>query len=115
LPQLFTVVIVGGAGIGLTAASPVPATLVHPLTVCVTEYVPLFKTVMEVLDDPVFHASEPLKLPAVSVELPQLLITATVGEAGIGRGFDVFVIGALVHPSTVWVTEYVAELVTVID
>jgi hypothetical protein len=36
LPQLLATVIVGGAGVVFGAAVPLPAVLVHPLTVCAT-------------------------------------------------------------------------------
>ena len=36
LPQLFTTVTPGAAGINLGAATPLPGRLVHPFTVCVT-------------------------------------------------------------------------------
>jgi hypothetical protein len=36
LPQLFTTVTTGAAGISLGAATPLPEGLVHPFSVCVT-------------------------------------------------------------------------------
>jgi len=36
LPQLFTTVTTGADGISFGAATPLPGTLVHPFTVCVT-------------------------------------------------------------------------------
>jgi hypothetical protein len=42
---------IGAAGIGLTTTVVVPATLVHPLTVAVTEYVPAIAVVALALTD----------------------------------------------------------------
>ena len=46
LPQLLTTVTPGGGGFVLGFAVPLPAALVHPLTVSVTVYVPPVPTVM---------------------------------------------------------------------
>ena len=51
---------------------------------------------------------------AVSIETPQPLLTPTEGAGGMGLGADVAVPIVLVHPLTVCVTVYVAELVTLI-
>ena len=64
------------------AATPLPVALVHPLTVCVTVYVPEAVTVIEVVVAPVFHNKDPVKDPAVNVEPPQLFTTFTTGADG---------------------------------
>ena len=108
-------VILGTDGIATGAAVPLPGLLVHPFTVCVTLYVPLIKTVMDVVEAPVFHNNNPVTFPAVNTELPQLFAAAIVGADGIGFGADVLLAGWLAHPPTVCRTSYVAELNTVID
>ena len=50
------------------------------------------------------HSNDPVKLPAVNTELPQLLTTDTVGADGITLGADVPLPAALVHPFTFCVT-----------
>ena len=50
----------GSGGIVLGAAIPVPGTLVEPLTVCVTVYVPGLITVMDGEDSPVLHSNVPV-------------------------------------------------------
>ena len=58
------------------------------------------------------------KLPAtvmLSVELPQLLATVTVGADGMALGVTVPIPAALVHPFTVVVTLYEPATVTVIE
>ena len=61
------------------------------------------------------HNNEPLKLPAVNTELPQLFTKDTVGAVGTGMGADVPLPPALVQFPIVCVTVYVAASVTVID
>ena len=51
---------VGAEGIVLGDAMPEPLALGHPLTVCVTEYVPPVVTEMEVVVAPVFHDNAPV-------------------------------------------------------
>jgi len=93
------------AGIDFGAAIPLPAGLVHPFTVCLTVYVPAVVTVIDVEVAPVLQSNEPVNDPAVSVELPQLLTTVTVGAATLELiGAAVPVPLGLVHPFTVWVT-----------
>jgi hypothetical protein len=53
-------------------------------------------------------------LLAVKTELPQLLVTDTVGAFGADNGADVPLPVVLVHPLIVCVTVYVAALLTVI-
>src|ERR1035437_1512399 len=65
--------------------------------------------------DPLLHDNEPVKLLAVSVELPQLFCTVTVGATGIVLGAAMPEPAALVHPLTVLVTVYVPAAVTVIE
>ena len=60
LPQLSVTVIAGARGIGLGAATPVPGTLVEPLTVCVTVYAPGLVTVIDEEDSPVLHSNVPV-------------------------------------------------------
>ena len=50
------------------------------------------------------HKSEPVLFDAVNTLLPQLLVTVTVGAAGIAFGAATAVPAALVHPFSVWVT-----------
>lgn len=105
LPQLSVTVI---SGVGTTAvigaATPEPGRLIHPLTVCVTVYVPALFTVMDGVVAPVLHNNEPVKPVAVSTELPQLSVTCTDGASGIGFGAAVPEPLALVQPFTVWFT-----------
>jgi hypothetical protein len=51
-----------------------------------------------------FHNNDPVKLPALNTELPQLLTTETVGADGITFGADVPLPAPLVHPFTVCFT-----------
>jgi len=115
LPQLFSTVTTGADGISLGAATPLPGRLVHPFTVCVTEYVPAVVTVIDEVVAPLLHNKEPVNEPAVSVELPQLSTTDTVGADGIAFGAATPLREGLVHPFTVWVTVYVPAVATVID
>ena len=102
LLQLLVTATVGAGTVEFTgAATPLRGALVHPLTVCVTVYVPAAVTVMEVVVAPVFHNNDPVNDPAVNVELPQLLTTVTVGAAGFERGAATPLPGELVHPFTV--------------
>jgi uncharacterized protein YqjF (DUF2071 family) len=78
-------------------------------------YVPAVVTVIDVVVAPLLHNNEPVNDPAVNTELPQLLTTDTVGADGVVFGAAVPLPAALVHPSIVWVTEYVPPVVTVID
>ena len=115
LPQLLTTDTVGADGITLGADVPLPAALVHPFTVCVTVYAAALDTVIEVLLAPLLHNNDPVKLPAVNTELPQLLTTDTVGADGITFGAETPLPVALIHPFTVCVTVYAEASVTVTD
>ena len=103
LPQLFTTVTSGVAGMALGAAMAEPTPLVHPLTVLVTVYVPGKVTVIEAVVFPLLHN---MATPAGidNTELPQLSATVTTGVTGIAFGTDVPVPAALIQPLTVWVT-----------
>ena len=84
LLQLLVTVTVGAGTLEfIGAATPLPGELVHPLTVCLTVYVPAAVTVMDAVVAPVFHNNEPVNDPAVNVELPQLFTTDTVGAPGM--------------------------------
>jgi hypothetical protein len=116
LPQLFVTVTVGVVAEEFNgAATPLPGKLVHPVTDCVTVYVPATVTVIDELVEPLLHNSEPVKPEAVNTELPQLLVTVTAGADGVAIGAAVPLPAVLVHPLTVWVTVNVAALVTVIE
>ncbi len=58
-------------------------------------------TVIEVVVALLLHNNDPENAPAVSVELPQLLITVTVGAAGIAFGAATPLRVKLVQPFTV--------------
>ena len=103
-PQLFNTVTVGAEGTNFGAADPLPALLTQPFTVCVTVYVLVIVTVMEVVEAPVLHNKEPEKLPAVRTEFPQLLVTDTVGAEGTAIGAAVPLPAGLTHPFMVCVT-----------
>lgn len=106
LPQLLTTDTVGAVTFEFNgAAVPLPEGLVHPLTVCVTVYVPADVTVMDDVVAPVLHNNDPVKEPAVNVELPQLLTTDTVGADTLPlSGAAVPLPAGLVHPFTFCVT-----------
>lgn len=104
LPQLSDTDTVGALGTVLGADVPLPFALVHPFTVWVTVYVAAFVTVIAVVVAPVLHNNDPVKLPAVNTELPQLLDTDTVGAVGTVNGADTPLPAMLVQPFTVWVT-----------
>ena len=104
LPQLSTTVTTGADGIAFGAAAPLPEELLHPFTICVTEYVPAVVTVIDEVVAPLLHNKEPVNEPAVSVELPQLFTTVTLSVDGIAFGAATPLREGLVHPFTVWVT-----------
>lgn len=61
---------------------------------------------MAVLVAPVLHNNEPVKLPAVNVEVPQLFATVTLGAVGTVFGDVVPLPGKLTQPlAAVCVTE----------
>lgn len=115
LPQLFTTVTTGVAGVVPGAATPVPAALVHPFTVVVTVYVPAELTVMDFVFAPVFHNKVP-EAVVESTEVPlQLFVTVTTGVAGTALGAAMPLPALLVQPFNVLVTVYVPAVVTVIE
>ena len=91
-------------GIALGAATPLPAALVHPFTVCVTVYAPAVVTVTDEVVAPLLHNKEPVKDVAVNVELPQLSTTDTMGADGISCGAATPLPEGLVQPFSVCVT-----------
>jgi hypothetical protein len=105
----------GAVGIATGADDPLPAALVQPFAVCVTVYAAAFVTVIEVAVALLLHNIDPVILPAVNTELPQLLTTVTVGAVGIATGADDPLPVGLVQPFTVCVTVYAAVFVTVIE
>jgi len=116
VPQLSTTDTVGADGISCGAATPLPEGLVHPFSVCVTEYVPAVVTVIDEVVAPLLHNKEPVNDVAINVELPQLSTTDTMGaDIFEFNGAVVPLPDELVHPFTVWVTVYVPAVVTVID
>ena len=58
----------GAGGVLPGAAVLLPAALVHPFTVCVTENVPELNTVIAGDVDPLLHNSVPVKPLAVNVD-----------------------------------------------
>ena len=54
---------------------------------------------------PLLHNKEPVKEPAVNMELPQLFTTVTTGADGIAFGAATPLPEGPVHPFTVCVTE----------
>ena len=63
---------------------------------------------------PVLHNKDPVKPEADKTELPQLLVTATAGLAGIALGAAIPEPAELMQPFTVWATVYVPFEVVVI-
>ena len=96
----------GGIALGEEIPTPcqVPVKLVQPLTVWVTVYVAALITVMDGVVAPLLHNSDPVKFEAVNTELPQLLITETVGAGGITLGADTALPVVLAHPLIVCFT-----------
>ncbi len=86
LPQLSDTKTPGADGIALGDATPLPASLVHPLIVCVTVYVPGVVTIIDAVVAPLLHNKLPVKPVAVKTELPQLSTTVTTGVDGIVLG-----------------------------
>jgi hypothetical protein len=105
LSQLFSTVTAGATGIVFGSATPLAGELLQPFTDCVTVYIPGFDTLIDEEVAPLLHNKEPVKSTAVSIELPQLLVTVTVGVATFEFiGAAVPLAALLVHPSIVWVT-----------
>jgi hypothetical protein len=92
-------------GIALGAATPMPAGLAQLFTVRVTVYVPAVVTVMELVVAPVFHNNEPVPV-AVNTELPQLLVTETVGAEGMEVTVNVAALEFTVPPMFVHTARY---------
>ena len=115
LPQLLVTLTTGAAGTDKGAATLEPARLVQPLMVWVTVYVPAVVTVIgDVVCPPGLHN----KVPGAVVdntELPQLLVTTTIGVAGTVKGAAMPEPARLVQPLMVWVTVYVPGVVTDIE
>jgi putative N-acetylmannosamine-6-phosphate epimerase len=102
--QLLTTFTIGVAGAVFGAAVPDPASLVQPLTVCVTVYAPALLTIMEAVDAPVLHNNVPVAV-VDNEDVPlQLLTTFTVGVDGVVFGDAVPEPASLVQPLTDWVT-----------
>jgi len=95
-------------------AVPVPAELVQPSAVAVTEYVPADVTVMLEVVAPVLHRRDPAAV-VDKVDDPQLFTTVTAGVAGIVLGAAVPLPEGLVQPLTVVVTEYDPGVETVME
>jgi hypothetical protein len=114
VPQLFTTVTAGVAGVAFGLAVPLPELLVHPFTVVVTVYVPAVFTVMVEAVAPLLHNRLPAAL-VDRVEVPlQLSCTETSGTAGVVFGLAVPPPALLVQPFVVDATVYVPAVVTVI-
>lgn len=117
LPQLLATVITGIAMVVFTGvATALRGGLVHPLTVCVTVYVPAVVTVIELVVAPLLHNNDPVNPDAVRTELVQLFVTFTTGavtEDPIGAAVPLP--ARLTHPFIVWVTVYTPGVVTVIE
>jgi hypothetical protein len=101
LPQLLATVIVGAVGMTFGSDKPLAAGLVQPFTVCVAVYEAVSVTVIDVVIAPLLHNNDPVKLPAVNTELPQLLTTLTVGAVGTATGAEDPLPVGLVQPFTV--------------
>ena len=100
LPQLFATE-TEGAATTTGEVIPEPGELVHPLAaVCVTVKVDAVNTVIDVVVAAVLHNRLPVKLLAVSTELPQLFTTETVGDDGTPLGAATGVAFKLVQPLT---------------
>ena len=84
------------------AAIPSAVGLEHPFIIWATVYVPAAVTVIAGVVSPVLHNNEPVYPDADNTELPQLLITVTVGTS-VTEFFGVAVLlpNVPVHPSTV--------------
>jgi len=92
-------------GIALGAATPLPAGLAQLFTVRVTVYVAAVVTVMELVVAPVLHNNEPVPV-AVNSELPQLLVTETVGAEGMEVTVNVAALEFTVPPMFVHTARY---------
>jgi len=113
--QLLATFTIGVDGVVFGAAVPEPASLIQPLTVWVTVYVPALLTMMEAVVAPVLHNNVPdAVVDKVDVPL-QLLTTFTIGVSGVVFGAAVPEPASLTQPSTVWVTVYAPALLTMME
>jgi len=109
---------VGAIGIGFTVTLVVASALVQPLTVTVTEYVPVASVVAAAIDgfckveEKVLGPVHAYVAPATVLEVRFKVLPAhigllllAVGAAGIGLTVTEVVPEVLVHPLTVTVTE----------
>jgi phage-related protein len=104
VPQLFTTATVGADGAAFGAAVPCAGALTQPFTVCVTVKAAPFDTVIDAVVAPLLQRIAPVVLEAVSVDVPQLSATVTVGADGVALGAAVPCADALTQPFTVCVT-----------
>lgn len=114
-PQLLAIVTSGAGGISFGAAIPLPSALEHPPTVWVKVYVPPVVTIIDSVVSPLLHNNPPVYSDAVNTELPQLSVIETFGAVGTGTGAATSLVMLLVHPLTIWATENVPPVVTVIE
>jgi len=98
--QLFTTFTEGVAGIVNGAATPEPAALIQPSTVCVTVYVPAVLTVIDGVVSVVLHNNVPVAV-VDKLAVPQLFTTFTDGAVGVVFGAAVPDPAELEQPSTV--------------
>jgi hypothetical protein len=117
----------GADGIGFTITEVVPAILVQPATIAVTEYVPDIAVVALALTEG--SSSEETKVfgPVHEYVAPAIVLDVTfnaapahtgpllpgIGAEGIGFTVTVVVPAILVQPATVAVTEYVPDMAVV--
>lgn len=65
-----------------------------------TVYGPGIATVIEAEEALLLQSKEPVNPDADNNELPQLLVTVTIGVAGVGFGEATTLPSALIHPFT---------------
>ena len=104
-PQLLATDTTGATGVLLGEAELLPVTLVHPLTVTVTLYVPATPTVIEGVVAPVLQSNEPVAVVDKVEVLLQLSTSVTVGPDGVLCNAATPVPAALLHPLKEAVTE----------
>ena len=104
VPVLLVIPAVGAV---LGSAKPEPDALVHPLTVCVTVYVPAMLTMIEDVVSFVLHNKVP-EAVVDKVDVPlQLFVTLTTG-VGTTSGCAIVAVQVVVQPlASVVVTVYV--------
>jgi hypothetical protein len=108
---------VGWEGIGFTVTETVAGGLVHPSTVCVTEYIPDALSVTEVIEGfciveenelgPVHAYMLPLPLAVRLNVWPAQIPDGALAVGADGMAFTETVItnGGLEQPFTMWITE----------